>query len=364
MDDGRNKGSNAGSFKEGIPLARYGVSACNCFKTHLSYSDKLFVLGHDVTPGAENIDCMRRELTQLRHCSSDPQGEQYKPDQHHPVDNPACVDAVAVAKIDTRHMHMHVTVHAACIHPPELREYPKYCNRDISNDANAVLFAMSKDEDAVVRICMQKIDTKLHTKITIPMLENVNKDFQILGQGYDLRIDRYGAFPPMWHLKSETYLVENSLLDHSPKFLKDSPQLYYFLRAYSAIFIVFLFTSTNVPSFEFFSSYHGTRSEFPEIAFTRRADGSSAAQKCTFHHPLPSVFSTLIPRSFDPPNRSVTFETADAEDGEPSLISQLFRTQRDSLENLTLRPDHTRFHQIYCSNGTAKRFAYAAAVKI
>lgn len=67
VKDGRNNGSKAGSFKEGTPLARYGVRACNCFKTHLSYSDKLFVLGHDVTPGAENIDCMLILIQKFTH---------------------------------------------------------------------------------------------------------------------------------------------------------------------------------------------------------------------------------------------------------------------------------------------------------
>lgn len=55
VKDGKNKGSKAGNFNEGTPLTRYGVSACSCFKTHLLYSGK-FVRGHDVTPGAENID--------------------------------------------------------------------------------------------------------------------------------------------------------------------------------------------------------------------------------------------------------------------------------------------------------------------
>ncbi|KOC69865.1 hypothetical protein WH47_07075 [Habropoda laboriosa] len=52
VNDGRNKGSNAGSFNAGIPWARYGVIAFNCFNTHLSYCGRSVVRGQDCTPGA------------------------------------------------------------------------------------------------------------------------------------------------------------------------------------------------------------------------------------------------------------------------------------------------------------------------
>lgn len=54
IKDGRYKGSNAGNFKEGIPLGKYGKSASSCLKIQLLYSDALSVRGHDVTPGAKN----------------------------------------------------------------------------------------------------------------------------------------------------------------------------------------------------------------------------------------------------------------------------------------------------------------------
>ncbi|CAD1479211.1 unnamed protein product, partial [Heterotrigona itama] len=52
VNDGRNRGSKAGSFKDGTPLAKYGVIAFNCCITHLSYCPRSNVRGQDCTPGA------------------------------------------------------------------------------------------------------------------------------------------------------------------------------------------------------------------------------------------------------------------------------------------------------------------------
>lgn len=56
--------------------------------------------------------------------------------------------ANALTHVYTPDTHVHVTVHAVCTHPPELREYAEHCNFATSprDDGHAVLFAMFKDE--------------------------------------------------------------------------------------------------------------------------------------------------------------------------------------------------------------------------